>query len=134
MPLLSTTMYLSKAPPAQDPTPSPALDLAPLQPHVQPPKRANIFPLLLFPLECLDRAGFHLSITEKKRRSLKKKKKSPAPFLSAPLQNIVPQTAIQIGAQRGQRHRHPSSSSHFSLLFQFMDAFISGTEKVFPSG
>lgn len=41
---------------------------APL-PWVQPLRGANIFPLPLFPLECLGRASFHLSRAEKKRRS-----------------------------------------------------------------
>lgn len=85
--LAPNTTYLSRAPPSRDPTPSPAPGLAPRQPRVQPPERANIFPLLLFPLECLERAGFHLSITEKKRRSLKKKKKSPARLVCAPAEH-----------------------------------------------
>lgn len=113
VPLAPSTTYLSRAPPSRGPTPSPAPGLAPRQPRVQPPERANIFPLLLFPLECLERAGFHLSITEKKRRSLKKKKKKSRQLvLSVPLQDTVPRTAVHTGAQRGQGP--PPSSSHFS--------------------
>lgn len=59
-------------PPASDPcwdvVPRGARAAAPL-PRVQPLRGANIFPLPLFPLECLSRASFHLSRTEKKRRS-----------------------------------------------------------------
>lgn len=58
VPLLPTTWYLPSL------NSSLALGLAPPRSGVQPPKRANIFPLL-FPLECLDGAGFHLCRTEK---------------------------------------------------------------------
>lgn len=136
VPALPTTTYLSTAAPRLGSRSLPSTGSAPPQPRVQPPKRANIFPLLLFPLECLYWAGFHLSITEKKRRSRKKKFTASFPsLLSAPLWHIVLQTLCRsvLGEDRGTDILPPLPAVT-SRPVQFMGAFISGTGKVFPSG
>lgn len=130
VPLAPTTTYLSRAPPSRDPTPSPAPGLAPRQPRVQPPERANIFPLLLFPLECLERAGFHLSITEKKRRSLKKKKVASSSCL-CPCRTLSRRLLCTL-VLREDRDLLPPLPTLASLPLRFVGTFHFRYRKTFP--
>lgn len=116
VPALPTTTYLSTAAPRLGSRSLPSTGSASPQSRVQPPKRANIFPLLLFPLECLYWAGFHLSITEKKRRSRKKIEKKNSPPASLPF-SLRPSGTLSC-RRCADQYSERTEAQTSSLLFQ----------------